>query len=162
MFIVSSFCEESYSLFLLSHLVIVCNWKIKLNDAWWYFNISCTVHRFKCKEMGLASFHMNNGQRSLILSKIQGIFIFSKNCVKFSFPLDPGIFGLGRLHHWFGEFRRGSWLRLLYPEAYWRATSRHFAGTWGACWERLTQFLPLDLQIFCLSPVQLAGWSSLL
>lgn len=50
----------------------------------------------------------------------------------------PCGFGLGRL-----ESRRGWWLRLLYPEAYWQATGRHFTGTQRAWGERLTQFLPV-------------------
>ena len=75
--------------FLLSHLFIAYNWKLKLNNAWWTPALAVLAYRFKCKETGLASFHVNGRLRSLLSGKIQRIYrVFLKNCVKFSFPLD--------------------------------------------------------------------------
>lgn len=47
--------------------------------------------------MRLASFHVNDRRRSLVSGKIRRIFIFLKNRVKISFPLDLWSFGPGEV-----------------------------------------------------------------
>lgn len=151
------FVEKNF--FLLSHLFIAYNWKLKLNNAWWTPALAVLAYRFKCKETGLASFHVNGRPRSLLSGKIQRIYLFFfwRIVSSFHFLFLICGFGLRRLHHLLFRVQEGLVAEPAFPRtilAGYRQTPDRHTVTW---WERLTQFLPVVSQI-CLLATCAACW----